>query len=335
MVSYLLKRALGTVPVLVLIAFCVFMLLQASPGDPAAMLISDQASPEEVAAARTRWGLDQPALVQFVQFARAAATLDFGESFKYAEPVTRLIADRFPATLELALFASAFAILLAIPLGMWAARRPNGWIDTAGSAIGFVGISMPNFWLALVVIMFVSGYLGLLPSSGRETLGMGAKPITGFATVDALLEGNFPALRDALAHLALPAFVLGFNMVGIVMRVTRSAMLDVLGEDYIKTARAKGLNESRVIWRHGLRNALVTVVTVVGLEFGALLSGSIIVETVFAWPGIGNLLLQGISARDYPLITGVVLVYTTLFVFVNLLMDLLYGLIDPRIGVGR
>lgn len=335
MLAYTFRRLGGTIPVLALVAFCVFMLLQAAPGDPAAMLVSDQASPAEVEAARVRWGLDQPALVQFMSFARSAAQFDFGDSFKYGEPVTALIAERFPATIELALFASAFAILVAVPLGIWAARRPNSWIDNAGSAIGFVGISMPNFWLALVAIILVSGYFGILPSSGRETLGTGAAPVTGFAVLDAILAADGVALLDALAHLVLPAFVLGLNMVGIVMRVTRSAMLDVLGEDYIKTARAKGLEESSVVWRHGLRNALVTVVTVVGLEFGALLSGSIIVETVFAWPGIGNLLLQGINARDYPLITGVVLVYTTLFVTVNLLMDLLYGLIDPRIRLER
>jgi ABC-type dipeptide/oligopeptide/nickel transport system permease component len=331
MIGYILKRFLGTLPVVVLIALGVFMLLQAAPGDPAEMLISDQASPAEVAAAKERWGLGQPVFIQFLRFASSAIQLDFGRSFKYDEPVLTLIGERFPATLELALFASLLAIILAVPLGMWAARHPNSWIDTLSSTVGFVGISMPNFWLGIVLILVVSGYFGLLPSNGRETLGVGASPITGFAVLDALLAGDVRALIDALRHMVLPVFVLSLNMVGIVMRVTRSSMLDALGEDYIMTARAKGLTERVVCWRHGLPNALVTVVTVVGFEFGVLLSGSIIVEAVFAWPGIGNLLLQGIGARDYPLITGVVLVYTSLFLVVNLLMDFIYAAIDPRI----
>jgi ABC-type dipeptide/oligopeptide/nickel transport system permease component len=334
LIGYLARRLLGTIPVVLLIMLFVFLLVHAAPGDPADMLISDEASKEDVAAARQRWGLDQPVLVQFGRFVTAAARLDFGESFKYSEPVTSLIAERFPASLELALLATLIAIAVALPLGVWAAARPHSWVDTLGSTAGFIGISMPHFWLAIVLILVFSGYFNWLPSSGRETLGLADDPITGFATLDAVLHGNGEAFRDALLHMVMPAFVLSLNMVGIVMRVTRSSMLDVLGEDYVMTARAKGVPESAVIWKHGFRNALVTVITVVGLEFGALLSGSIIIETVFAWPGIGSLLLQGIGARDYPLVTGVVLVYTCLFILVNLLVDLLYAATDPRIRLG-
>ena len=334
MITYLLRRIVGTLPVILLIMLFVFLLVHSAPGDPAEMLISDEATKEDVAAARVRWGLDQPVLVQFARFVVSAAHFDFGESFKYSEPVTSLIAQRFPASLELALLATVMAICIALPLGVWAAAKPNSWIDNLSSTAGFIGISMPHFWLAIVLILVFSGYFNLLPSSGRETFGLADDPITGFATVDALLTRNGEAFRDALLHMVMPAFVLSLNMIGIVMRVTRSSMLEVLGEDYIMTARAKGVAERGVIWRHGFRNALVTVITVVGLEFGALLSGSIIIETVFAWPGIGSLLLQGIGARDYPLVTGVVLVYTTLFIIVNLLVDLLYAATDPRIRLG-
>lgn len=334
MIVYLLRRTIGTLPVILLIMLFVFLLVHSAPGDPAEMLISEEASKEDVAAARARWGLDQPVLIQFYRFVVSAFQFNFGESFKYSEPVVSLIGERFPASLELALLATIMAIAVALPLGVWAAARPNSWVDTLGSTAGFIGISMPHFWLAIVLILIFSGYFNLLPSSGRETFGLADDPITGFATIDALLHGNGAAFKDALLHMIMPAFVLSLNMIGIVMRVTRSSMLDVLGEDYIMTARAKGVAERTVIWKHGFRNALVTVITVVGLEFGALLSGSIIIETVFAWPGIGSLLLQGIGARDYPLVTGVVLVYTTLFIIVNLLVDLLYAATDPRIRLG-
>ncbi|MGV6875071.1 ABC transporter permease [Pseudochelatococcus sp. B33] len=331
MLVYLFRRAIGTFPVVILIALVVFLLIQSAPGDPASLLLGEDASPEDVAAIRARWGLDQPVIVQFGHFLWSALKLDFGDSFRYGEPVLALIGERFPATLELAFYATLFATLIALPLGVWAAARPNSWLDNIGSVAGFIGISMPHFWLAIMLILVVSGHFHLLPSNGRETLGLADDPITGFATLDAVLHGNGEALWDAFTYLLMPAFVLGLNMVGIVMRVTRSSMLETLGEDYVMTARAKGVAERAVVWRHGFRNALVTIITVVGLEFGSLLSGSIIIETVFSWPGIGSLLLQGIGGRDYPLITGVVLVYTTLFIIINLLVDFLYAAIDPRI----
>ena len=335
MLSYLVRRLVGTIPVVLLISLFVFLLLHAAPGDPADMLVSDQASAEDIKEARQRWGLDQPIYIQYWRFLVAALTGDFGRSFKYEEPVMALVAQRFPATLELALFATVLAILLGIPLGIVAASRPNSWFDNASSLGGFFGVSMPNFWLAIMLILLVSGQLNLLPSGGRNTFDVPGDLITGFLVLDSILQQNWTALRDALTYLILPAVVLGVNMTGLLMRMTRSSMLEVLSEDYIMTARAKGLSERVVIWRHALMNARIIVITVVGLEFGALISGSIIVESVFSWPGIGQLLLAGITARDYPLITGLVLVYTCLFIVVNLLVDVLYAAADPRIRIGR
>ncbi len=331
MVTYLVRRLLGTLPVLLMVSLFVFLLLHAAPGDPADILIPDQATAQDVAEARQRWGLDQPVMVQYWRFLSSASMLDFGRSFKYDEPVMSLILERFPATMELALLATMLALALGIPLGIFAASRPNSWFDNASSIGGFFGVSMPNFWMAIMLILVLSGYFKILPSGGRATFGLADDPITGFLLLDSVLQGNWDALNDAAKFLVLPAFVLSVNMTGLLMRMTRSSMLEVLGEDYIMTARAKGLSERVVVWKHALRNARIIVITVVGLEFGALISGSIIVESVFSWPGIGQLLLQGITARDYPLITGLVLVYTTMFIIVNLIVDFLYAAVDPRI----
>jgi peptide/nickel transport system permease protein len=334
MLSYFLRRVVGTVPVIFMISLFVFLLLQSAPGDPADLLIPDQASAEDIADARRRWGLDQPVLVQYWRFLVSALSLDFGRSFKYDEPVLALIMQRFPATLELAMIATILAILIGIPLGIFAASRPNSWFDNASSLGGFFGVSMPNFWMAIMLILIVSGYFNLLPSGGRATFGVAEDPITGFLLLDSILQRDWAAFADAVKYLVLPAIVLSVNMAGLLMRMTRSSMLEVLSEDYIMTARAKGLSERVVVSRHALKNARIMVITVVGLEFGALISGSIIVESVFSWPGIGQLLLQGITARDYPLITGLVLVYTTLFIVVNLIVDFLYAAADPRIRLG-
>ena len=334
MLSYFIRRVVGTVPVIFMISLFVFLLLHAAPGDPADLLIPDQASAEDIADARRRWGLDQPVLVQYWRFLVSAVSLDFGRSFKYDEPVLALIMQRFPATLELALIATVLAIMIGIPLGIFASSRPNSWFDNASSLGGFFGVSMPNFWMAIMLILIVSGYFNLLPSGGRATFGVAEDPITGFLILDSIIQQDWVGLADGAKFLVLHAIVLSVNMTGLLMRMTRSSMLEVLSEDYIMTARAKGLSERVVVWRHALKNARIMVITVVGLEFGALISGSIIVESVFSWPGIGQLLLQGITARDYPLITGLVLVYTTLFIVVNLIVDFLYAAADPRIRLG-
>ena len=331
MLTYTVKRVIGTVPVLLLITLLVFGLLQLAPGDPADILLPEEATHEDIAEARARWGLDKPFHEQYLSFLGSALEGNFGESFRYKEQVTVLLAERFPATLELTFFATLLAIIIGVPLGVWAGARPNSWVDNFGSVFGFFGISMPSFWMGIMLILVVSGYFNLLPSAGRETYGVAGPAITGFYTIDSLIQGNWKGFIDALSYIIMPAATLGVNMLGILMRVTRSAILDVTHEEFVTTARAKGLSGQVVLWRHIVRNALITIITVVGLELGTLLSGSIIVETVFAWPGIGNLLINGLGTRDYPLITGVVLAYTVLFVTVNFIIDISYGAIDPRI----
>ena len=331
MARYLFHRLAGTIPVLCLISLLVFLLIHAAPGDPTLFLLGEETNAAEVAKAKERWGLDQPIYIQYLKFLKSAATGDFGKSFKYAEPVTRVIKTRLPATIELAIFAIVIATLLAIPLGVWAGAKPNSWIDNIGTTFGLFGISMPSFWLAIMLILLLAGVLNLLPTSGRSTYGVAGPEQTGFYILDSMLQNNWRAVWDALSHIFLPALALGVNMLGILMRVTRSSILEVMNEDYIQTARAKGLRENKVVWRHVTRNALIPVITVVGLELGTLLSGSIIVETVFAWPGSGSLLITGLNARDYPLVTGVVMTYTGAFVLINLIIDALYAIVDPRV----
>lgn len=319
------------IPVLLIVSLMVFALMQAAPGDPVSMLVSDEATAEDRDRIAAAWGLNQPAPIQYLNFVKNAVTGDFGTSFRYRESVANLVLARLPASIELAIFATLLAITVGIPLEVLAAARPNSIFDTIGSIGGFFGISMPNFWLGILMILIFAGYLNILPSGGREPWGLDLPRITGFLTLDAVLQGRWDALVQALRYLALPAIVLGTAMTGIIMQITRASMLENLGEDYIMTARAKGLSNRVVLWRHAFRNALVSVITIIGLEFGALISGAIIVETVFSWPGIGLLLIQGITFRDFPLITGLVLFYTTIFVLMNVVIDILYTLVDPRI----
>lgn len=329
--TYLLRRLIGTIPVMVLISMLVFLLIQAAPGDPTLMLLGEDTTAADIAEAKERWGLDQPVHVQYFKFFASAVRGDFGRSFKYDEPVLDVIVARVPATLELATAAVVIALVFAIPLGVWAAAKPNSWVDNTGTTFGLFGISMPSFWFGIMLILLFAGILNVLPSAGRDTYGIAGKPITGFYILDSALRGNWAGVRDGLEHVFLPALALGANMLGILMRVTRSSVLEVMHEEYVTTARAKGLVERKVLWRHVLSNALIPVITVVGLELGTLLSGSIIVETVFSWPGSGSLLVIALNARDHPLVTGLVLVYTAAFVAINFLIDVLYAVIDPRI----
>lgn len=329
--SYLIRRLIGTLPVLLLISLLVFLLIQAAPGDPTLMLLGEEATAADIAEAKQRWGLDQPLYVQYVKFLHSAAVGDLGKSFRFGQPVIEVIEERLPATVELAIFSVIIAIFLAIPLGVWAGAKPNSVVDNLGTTFGLFGISMPSFWLGIIFILLLAGFFHLLPSAGRSTYGIAGPRDTGFYLLDSIRQGNWTAVKDGLTHILMPAIALGSNMVGILMRVTRSAVLEVMNEEYVVTARAKGLAEQRVLWRHVLTNALIPIITVVGLEVGTLLSGSIIVETVFAWPGIGSLLITGVNSRDHPLVTGLVLVYTVTFVTINLIIDALYALVDPRI----
>lgn len=325
------RRLIGAIPVLLGISFLIFLLMHIAPGDPVSLLLGDDATPADIERTRHEWGLDQPLIVQYWSFITHAVTGDFGKSLKFNESVTKLIAERLPATLELSFAALCVAILIAIPLGVYSAIRHNSLLDHAGMSVALIGVSLPNFWLGIMLIYFLGGQLNLLPVAGRIEYGIEIRSITGLYLVDSLLTANYQAFWSALQHLLMPAVTLGSALAAIVTRISRSSVLEVMRQDYVTTARAKGLSERRVIWRHILRNALITITTILGLQLGALLNGSVITETVFSYPGIGDLLIQSISARDYKLTQVLILMFAVIYFVVNLLVDLLYSWIDPRI----
>jgi peptide/nickel transport system permease protein len=327
----LIRRIIGAVPVIFGISFLIFMLMHIAPGDPVTLLLGDDATPADVAQTRHEWGLDKPLAVQYWDFISRAVTGDFGRSLKFNEPVTKLVAERLPATLELAMASLVVAIMIAVPLGVYSAIKHNSLLDHAGMGIALIGVSLPNFWLGIMLIYFLGGQLNLLPVAGRIEYGIEVKSLTGLYLVDSLLTGNFAGFWSVLKHLLMPAFTLGTSLAAIVTRISRSSVLEVMRQDYVTTARAKGLSEEAVIWRHILRNALITIVTILGLQLGALLSGSVVTETVFSYPGIGDLLIQSISARDYKLTQVLILMFAVTYFLVNLLVDFLYSWIDPRI----
>jgi ABC-type dipeptide/oligopeptide/nickel transport system permease component len=328
-------RLAGVLPVLFLVTLVLFVLLRVAPGDAADLLVPDDASDEEVARIRERWGLDRPILEQYVRFLANVVRFDFGRSYRYGQDVFQLIFERLPATIELALVALAIAALIAIPLGILAALRKGSIIDGLVSIVAVIGVSAPTFWLGILLVLFLSAELNLLPSSGRLPYGIVVPHVTGVYLVDAILSGRFDLLGVIASYIALPALTLAFSMVGIIARITRSAIIDVAQEEFITTAVAKGLTRRAIIRRHLLPNAAVPIITIIGLELGVLISGSIIVEVVFSWPGLGTLLYQAISVRDIPLTTGIVVAYTTLFIVINLVIDIVYFLIDPRIRASQ
>ncbi|MFM7448504.1 MAG: ABC transporter permease [Leptolyngbyaceae cyanobacterium] len=330
---YLVKRLLGLVPVLLGITLLVFALLHFIPGDPAIVLLGERATPEQVAALREQLGLNQPLPLQYLAFLNNLLHLNLGISIISGIPVVNEIKTRFPATFELALAAMVVALAVGIPAGIVAAVNKNNWLDHLTMTGSLLGVSLPVYWLGLLLIYLFAVNLQWLPPSGRISTdaGFNFTPITGFYGLDALLQGNLPLLGDVVSHMVLPALALGTIPLAIVARITRAAMLESLSQDYIQTARAKGLPEFGVVCRHALKNALLPITTVAGLQFGTLLGGAILTETIFAWPGIGSWIYDGILARDYPVVQGGVLVVAIAFVLVNLLVDLSYGLIDPRI----
>ncbi len=328
-------RLAGVLPVLFLVTLVLFILLRVAPGDAADLLVPDEATEEEVARIRERWGLDRPVLEQYARFLINIVKLDFGRSYRYGTDVSQLILERLPATIELALVALTLAAVVAIPLGIMAALRKGTFVDSMVSVVAITGVSTPTFWLGILLVLFLSAELNLLPSAGRLPYGVEVPHVTGLYLVDAVLAGRFELLGLIASYIALPALTLAFNMVGIIARITRSAIIDVAQEEFITTAVAKGLSRGAIIRRHLLPNAAVPIVTIIGLELGVLISGSIIVEVVFSWPGLGTLLYQAISVRDIPLTTGIVVTYTTLFIIINVLIDVVYFLIDPRIRASQ
>ena len=328
-------RLAGVLPVLFLVTLVLFVLLRVAPGDAADLLVPDEATEEEVARIRERWGLDRPIMEQYARFLVNVVRLDFGRSYRYGTDVSQLILERLPATIELSLVALTLAALIAIPLGILAALRKGKFTDSMVSVIAITGVSTPTFWLGILLVLFLSAELNLLPSAGRLPYGVEVPHVTGVYLIDAVLAGRFELLGLIASYVALPALTLAFNMVGIIARITRSAIIDVAQEEFITTAVAKGLSRAAIIRRHLLPNAAVPIVTIIGLELGVLISGSIIVEVVFSWPGLGTLLYQAISVRDIPLTTGIVVTYTALFIVINILIDIVYFMIDPRIRASQ
>ncbi|WP_243090612.1 ABC transporter permease [Thermus neutrinimicus] len=331
--NYVLRRLLGLVPVLFGITLLVFLFLQLIPGDPAQAILGERGTPEQLAALREKLGLNKPLYVQYLTFVKNILTGDLGTSAVSTIPVAEELKRRWPATFELALAATLVAVVLGIPVGILAAVRKNSLVDTLSMSLSLVGVSMPVFWLGLLLVYLFAVNLHWLPTGGRLStdLAIDFRPISGFLILDGILALKPQVLADALRHLILPALTLGTIPLAILTRITRSAMLEVLSQDYVRTARAKGLGERQVILKHALKNALLPVVTIVGLQFGTLLGGAILTETIFSWPGIGSYIYEGILNRDYPVVQAGVLVVATVFVLVNLLVDLSYALLDPRI----
>ncbi|HTL88428.1 MAG TPA: ABC transporter permease [Leptolyngbya sp.] len=333
MSQYILRRLLGLVPVLFGITLAVFLLLRSIPGDPAIVLAGERATPEQIAALRTQLGLDRSPFVQYFTFVGNLLQLQFGNSILSGIPVIDEIRSRWAATFELAVAAIMVAVIIGIPAGVIAAVQKNRWQDQVTIAGSLLGVSLPVYWLGLLLIYLFSITLKWLPPSGRISVATGFdfQPMTGFYVLDTVLRLNFPAFLDVIAHLILPALTLGTIPLAIVARITRSAMLDVLNQDYIRTAKAKGLSDYLVIVRHALKNALLPINTTIGLQFGTLLSGAVLTETIFSWSGIGSWIYEGILARDYPVVQGGVMFVAIVFVFVNLLVDLSYAIVDPRV----
>jgi peptide/nickel transport system permease protein len=331
MFRYIVRRILEAIPVLIGASIAVFMLIHLIPGGPEVALLGERASSENVAAIRERLGLDRPLPEQYLIYVGNILRGDLGRSVAGNIPIADELRQRFPATAELSIFALVLAVLIGVPLGVISAVKRGSWVDTGTMLGSLIGVSMPIFWLGLLLLWFFGVELKLLPFIGRLSPNVTIENITGLYTLDAILTGNWSALGDAFKHLILPSVTLSTIPIAIIARITRSAMLEVLNMDYIRTARAKGLREGSVIRRHALRNALLPVVTVIGLQLGSLLAGAVLTETIFAWPGIGRWLFNSIQGRDYAIVQSVTLVITFIFVTVNMLVDLSYAWLNPRI----
>ncbi len=301
--NYIRRRLLQSLVVIWGVTLLVFVLVRLAPGDPATMLLAESATPEQLEEVREKWGLNDPIWVQYAVFMRNALQGDLGNSLFFQKPALEILLERMPATLQLSAAALIFSLSIAIPVGVLSAIRRNSFWDYLGTSLAMLGQAMPPYWLGIMLILLFSVKLGWFPTSGR----------------------------GGIAHLVLPAVTLGSVLMALITRLVRSGMLDVLNQDYVRTARAKGLPERVVIARHAMRNILIPLVTVIGLQLGALFGGAVITESIFAWPGVGRLALQAISARDYPLVQASVLLISIVYVFLNLAVDIFYVYLDPRI----
>jgi peptide/nickel transport system permease protein len=331
MLRYLVRRLLLLVPILFGVSLLIFFWIRALPGTPAESLLGERATPALVKAYRQRYGLDKPVYVQYWKYLETTIHGDFGVSVASHRRVISEIGDRFPATVELAVAAMLFAVLLGVPLGFVAAKRHGGLFDHLSLVASLIGISIPIFFLAIILKYIFAVRLAWLPSVGRISVLIDMKHPTNFYILDAIIERNWHALGDVLKHLILPGIALGSIPLAVVARITRAAVLDVQNEDYVRTARSKGLPPVTVDRRHVLRNALLPVSTIIGLQTGLLLSGAVLTETVFAYPGMGSWLRDAIFNRDYPVLQGGILFLAFVFVVVNLIVDISYAIINPRI----
>ena len=335
MVKYIIKRLLMLIPVLIGVSIIVFFLLRVCAADPASVVLGQHATDAQMEEWRDAQGLNDPVVVQYFDFIKGAVQGDFGESYYTKTPVMTEIMARFPATIEIAVFAIIIATVLGILIGVIAAVKKNTIIDNASMLLSLVGVSIPIFWLGILFIILFSRNLGWLPASGRIDPMLRPDGGSGFYLIDTLVSGNFAAFKDALWHIILPGVTLALYTLAIISRMTRSSMLDALNQDYIRTARSKGISEGKVVIKHGLRNALMPIVTVIGLKFGSLLGGAVLTESVFAWPGIGKYTVECIQKSDFPVIQAVVLIIATVFVLMNLIVDIIYAFLDPRIKYGK
>jgi len=328
---YAIRRSLTIVPVLLGVSVLVFSFIHLIPGDPALTMLGERATPEKVAEVRARLGLDRPIWQQYVLYIGKALQGDLGVSIVRGDPVASDLLRRFPATVELAVAAIVVAIACGIPIGVASAVWRNSLLDSLARLGALTGVSMPIFWLGLVLAWFFGVQLRILPTGFRLASGTSFVPWTNFVILDSLLQGDWASLADAVRHLILPALALATIPLAVIARMTRASMLEVLSREYIRTAEAKGLSRRAVILRHALRNALLPVLTVIGLQVGRLLAGAILTETIFSWPGIGLWVYESIESRDYAIVQGVSLFIAVIVVGVNLVTDVLYAAVDPRI----
>jgi len=328
---YAIKRFLTIVPVLIGVSLIVFSFTHLIPGDPAVAMLGERATPQRVAEVRAQLGLDQPLYTQYFIYVGKILHGDLGASILRGDPVLRDLVRRFPATVELATSAILIAILVGVPMGIISAVWRNSFFDGFSRLVALAGVSMPIFWLGLMLAWCFGVVLGWLPTGFRLGTDVTLVTVTHFNILDSLLAGNWSALVSSLRHLILPAIALSTIPMAVIARMTRASLLEVLSQDYIRTAESKGLPQRAVILRHAMRNALLPVMTVTGLQVGRLLAGAILTETIFSWPGIGLWIYESIQARDYPIVQGATLFIATIFVMVNLLTDVLYASVDPRI----
>jgi peptide/nickel transport system permease protein len=333
--SYIVRRLLGLIPVLLGVSIVVFFLVRLIPGDPAVIMLGEKASAEDVARLREQMGFNRPIPVQYAEYMRQLFHGDLGMSIINRTTVSSELAYRLPATIEMIIGALILGVFFGVGIGILSAVRRNSWIDITGTIGSLLLVSMPVFWLALILMYAFAVNMHVLPPSGRIDVFFSVNRRTGFMLLDTLLMGDGRMFLNALWHMILPTFVLSTTIMPILIRITRASMLEVLNQDYVRTARAKGLSERVVITLHALKNALLPIVTVIGGQLGALLGGAILTETVFSWPGMGTWMYRAILSRDYPIVQAAVLVSACIYVFVNLGVDLLYAVIDPRVRFGK